>query len=106
MTRKDRGIDGLWTVKKTNISFHSPPHDPWKSHAARFPPSRSPTRDRHHGKVEIQKQDSHSPKAITLSQNSEPKGDQSRPDTQGFRFISGLETLVPPTLIRFAVKES
>jgi hypothetical protein len=34
------------------------------------------------------------PRLITLSKKSKTKGDQSRPDTLGFRLISGLENAI------------
>jgi hypothetical protein len=74
---------------KPKPGFPSPPTSPWKS-LSRFPHSRSPGHDRH-GKVEIQKQDSHFPTASSLSNKSKTKGDQPQPETLSFRLISGLE---------------
>jgi hypothetical protein len=76
---------------KPESGFPSPPTSPWKS-LLRFPHFRSPGHDRH-GKVEIQKQDSHFPTAtsLSLSNQSKMKGDQPQPKTLPFRLISELE---------------
>src|ERR1017187_7596911 len=75
---------------KPKPGFPSPPTSPWKS-LSRFPHCRSPGHDRH-GKVEIQKQDSHFATAPSLSlSNQKTKGDQPQPKTLSFRLISGLE---------------
>jgi len=56
---------------KPKAGFPSPPTSPWKS-LARFPHSRSPGHYRH-GKVEIQKQDSHFPTAHSSLSNHKRK---------------------------------
>jgi hypothetical protein len=86
--RKCRAVDG---EGKPKPGFPAQPTSPWKS-LLRFPHSRSPGHDRH-GKVEIQKQDSHFPTAtsLSLSNQSKMKGDQPQPKTLSFRLISGLE---------------
>src|ERR1022692_1259478 len=79
---------------KPKPGFPSPPTSPWKS-LSRFPHCRSPGHDRH-GKVEIQKQDSHFATAPSLSlSNQKTKGDQPQPKTLSFRLISGLEYAPP-----------
>jgi len=57
--RKCRAVEG----EETKNGFPSPSTSPWKS-LSRFPHSRSLGHDRH-GKVEIQKQDSHFPTATS-----------------------------------------
>jgi hypothetical protein len=76
---------------KPKTGFPSLSTSPWKS-LSRFPHSRSPDHYRH-GKVEIQKQDSHFPTATSLSPSTKQKtkGDQPQPETLSFRLISGLE---------------
>src|ERR1017187_9355281 len=82
---------------KPKPGFPSPPTSPWKS-LSRFPHCRSPGHDRH-GKVEIQKQDSHFATAPSLSlSNQKTKGDQPQPKTLSFRLISGLEYAGKPTV--------
>jgi hypothetical protein len=78
---------------KPKTGFPSPPTSPWKS-LSRFPHSRSPGHYRH-GKVEIQKQDSHFSTAdFPVRTKQKTKGDQPQPETLSFRLISGLEYAV------------
>ena len=79
-TEKDCGNAGLWTARKTKSRFSIAAHEPLEIAARDSHISAAPARERH-GKVEIQRQDSHFPTTIYPILKSKNKGDPIPPVT-------------------------
>src|ERR1019366_2240106 len=75
--KKAAEMPGCGQRGKPKTGFPSPPTSPWKS-LSRFPHSRSPRHYRH-GKVEIQKQDSHFPTATSCPNQTNQKRKEINP---------------------------